>query len=215
MLGILLPALRISLVTCALCGIAYPLAVTALGQWLLPFQANGSLEKASDGTILGSRLIGQQWTGDEWFHGRPSATIDADPHDPTKTVSAPYNAANSGASNLGPTSKALQDRLTADRKALSESQPEFANSLLPSDMLTASASGLDPDITPANASLQAARVAKARNVAPEQIAALIGEHVTPRSLEIFGEPRVNVLELNLALEKAFPKDRSTRAQRGE
>jgi potassium-transporting ATPase KdpC subunit len=197
--------MRVSLVTCALCGVAYPLAVTGLGQSLLAFQANGSLVKAPDSTILGSLLIGQEWTGQEWFHGRPSATTNADPNDPTKTISAPYNSASSGASNLGPTSKQLIERLTADRATLKEVQPELGSKLLPSDMLTASASGLDPDITPANASLQVARVAKARGVAPEQIAALVEQHVTPRSLWIFGEPRVNVLELNLALDKAFPK----------
>lgn len=205
MLAVLLPALRVSLLTCALCGIAYPLAVSGLGQLLLPYQANGSVEKRSDGTILGSRLIGQDWVGEEWFHGRPSATTAADPNDPTKTVSMPYNAASSGASNFGPTSKALQDRLTADRKSLEATQPELMGETLPSDMLTASASGLDPDISPANALLQAARVAKARGVAPEQIASLVEQHVTPRSLRVFGEPRVNVLELNLALEKSFPR----------
>jgi potassium-transporting ATPase KdpC subunit len=206
MLGILLPALRVSLITCALCGIAYPLAVTGLGQWLFPYQANGSLAKAPDGAILGSHLIGQGWTGDEWFHGRPSATTGTDPGDPTKTISVPYNAANSGASNLGPTSKALQDRLSVERKILEEAQPELASKPLPSDMLTASASGLDPDITPANATLQIARVARVRNVPPEQIAALVAQHTAPRSLRVFGEPRVNVFELNLALEKAFPRN---------
>ena len=145
MLGIMLPALRVTLVTWVLCGIAYPLAVTGLGQWLLPFQANGSLEKAPDGTILGSLLIGQQWTGPEWFHGRPSSTTGTDPNDPAKTVPAPYNAANSGGSNLGPTSKILIARLSTDRKALEGSQPELAGKSLPADMLTASGSGLDPE----------------------------------------------------------------------
>jgi len=206
MLDIMLPAARVSLITCALCGIAYPLAVTGLGQWLFPHQANGSLEKAPDGTVLGSELIGQNWTGDAWFHGRPSATTDADPHDPTKTINAPYNAASSAGSNLGPTSKALQDRFGSDRQTLEQVQPELVGKLLPADMLTASASGLDPDISPANARLQIVRVARARNVAPEQIATLISEHVMPRSLKIFGEPRVNVLQLNLALETAFPRN---------
>ena len=118
MLGIMLPALRASLVTWVLCGIAYPLAVTGLGQWLLPFQANGSLVKAADGTVLGSRLVGQQWDGPEWFHGRPSATTGTDPNVPAKTVLVPYNAANSGGSNLGPTSKILVERLSTDRRAL-------------------------------------------------------------------------------------------------
>jgi len=197
-------AVRASLVTFVICGFAYPLVVTGVGQMLMPDQANGSLERSADGKIIGSRLIGQQWTDPQWFHGRPSATTTTDPKDPTKAVPAPYNAANTSASNLGPTSKALQERLIGDRKALDEAQPELIGKRLPSDALTTSASGLDPDITPANASLQVQRVAKARGVTPEQIAALVERHITSRSLRIFGEPRVNVLELNLALEKAFP-----------
>ena len=199
-------AVRISLVTFALCGFAYPFAVTAIGQLAMPYRANGSIAKSADGRIIGSQLIGQQWNDPQWFHGRPSATVAPDPHDPTKTVDAPYNAANTAASNLGPTSKALQERLSAGRKALEAAQPELAGELLPADMLTASGSGLDPDITPANASLQVMRVAKTRAVPPEQIAALVKQHTTPRSLWIFGEPRVNVLQLNLALEKAYPKE---------
>ena len=194
-------AVRVSLVTFALCGFAYPLAVTGVGQLVMPYRANGSVLQSADGRIIGSRLIGQQWSDAQWFHGRPSATVDLS----DSTKAAPYNAANTTASNLGPTSKALQDRLTADRAALDQAQPELAGKPLPADMLTASASGLDPDITPANALLQVARVAKARGVPPEQVAALVAQHTTGRSLWIFGEPRVNVLELNLALEEAFPK----------
>jgi len=205
MLGIMLPALRASLVTWVLCGIAYPLAVTGLGQWLLPFQASGSLEKAADGTILGSRLIGQQWSGPQWFHGRPSATIGIDPNDPAKTRAAPYNAANSGGSNLSPTSKILIERLSTDRSALEAAQPELAGQPLPADMLTASASGLDPDISPADAALQLARVAQARGVPIARISELLQHHITGRSLGIFGEPRVNVLALNLALDEKYPK----------
>jgi len=205
MLDYLSGAARISLVTFVLCGFLYPFAVTGVGQLLMPSQANGSVEMAADGRIIGSRLIGQQWDEPQWFHGRPSATVAPDPNNPTKTVAAPYNAANTAASNLGPTSAALQNRLTADRKALDEAQPELAGKRLPADVLTASASGLDPDITPAYAALQVKRVASARGVPPEPIAALLAKHVTPRSLWIFGEPRVNVLELNLALEKAFPR----------
>jgi K+-transporting ATPase ATPase C chain len=171
----------------------------------LPFQANGSLERSADGIILGSRIIGQQWNGPEWFHSRPSATMAADPNDPSKTVPAPYNAANSAGSNLGPTSKRLSERLAADRKILEQSDPELAGRLLPADMLTTSASGLDPDISPANAALQADRVARARGVVPAQVEALLAQHVTGRGLWIFGEPRVNVLALNLALRRAFPK----------
>jgi len=194
-------ALRASLVTFILCGFAYPLAVTGVGQTLLPFKANGSLETTSNGQIIGSQLIGQQWTDPQWFHGRPSATVDLS--DATKA--APYNAANSSASNLGPTSKALQDRLTQDRKTLDQAQPELVGKRLPSDVLTASASGLDPDITPANASLQVPRVAQARGAPPEKVAALVEQFTSSRSLGVFGEPRVNVLELNAALENAFPK----------
>jgi potassium-transporting ATPase KdpC subunit len=197
-------AIRVSLVTFALCGFAYPLAVTGVSQLVMPHRANGSMLQSADGRIIGSLLIGQQWNGAQWFHGRPSATVAPDPKDPSKNIDAPYNAANTTASNLGPTSKVLQDRLTGDRAALDQAQPELAGKPLPADMLTASASGLDPDITPANALLQVARVAKARGVATARIAALVEQHVTPRSLWIFGEPRVNVLELNLALEEAFP-----------
>jgi potassium-transporting ATPase KdpC subunit len=204
MLDIVSGALRVSLVTFVLCGFAYPFAVTVLGQLLTPFQAHGSLATNPDGVVLGSRLIGQNWTDPKWFHGRPSATTDTDPNDSTKTIPAPYNAASSSASNLGPTSKALQDRLADDRKALDAAQPGLAGKTLPADVLTTSGSGLDPDITPANASLQIERVAKARGVAPDQIAALVSRHTTSRSLGIFGEPRVNVLELNLELEKTFP-----------
>ncbi len=198
-------AVRVSLVTFALCGFAYPLAVTGVGQLVMSYRANGSVLASGDGRVIGSQLIGQQWNDAQWFHGRPSATVAPDPKDPGKNIDVPYNAANTTASNLGPTSKVLQDRLTADRAALDQAEPELAGKPLPADMLTASASGLDPDITPANALLQVARVAKARGVPPAQIAALVEQHVTPRSLWIFGEPRVNVLELNLALEAAFPK----------
>jgi potassium-transporting ATPase KdpC subunit len=162
---IIMTALRASLVTWVLCGIAYPLALTGLGQWLMPFQANGSLERSPDGTVIGSHLVGQDWNGPQWFHGRPSATTDTDPADPAKTVPAPYNAASSAGSNLGPASKDLLERLLRDRQALETSQPELAGAMLPADMLTTSASGLDPDISPANAALQAARVARARGSA--------------------------------------------------
>jgi potassium-transporting ATPase KdpC subunit len=204
MFDIVSGALRVSLVTFVLCGFAYPFAVTVLGQLLTPFQAHGSLATNADGVVVGSRLIGQNWTDPKWFRGRPSATTDTDPNDSTKTIPAPYNAASSSASNLGPTSKALQDRLAEDRKALDAAQPGVAGKPLPADVLTTSGSGLDPDITPANANLQIERIAKARGVAPDQIAALVSRHTTSRSLGIFGEPRVNVLDLNLELEKTFP-----------
>lgn len=198
-------AVRLSLVTFVLCGFAYPLAVTGLAQLTMPYRANGSIEVNATGAIIGSQLIGQAWTDPQWFHGRPSATVAPDPRHPGETVAAPYNAANTTASNLGPTSSVLRDRLTAERRSLERAQPELAGRPLPSDMLTASASGLDPDITPANAALQVGRVAAARGVPPRQIAALVEANTTPRSLWLFGEPRVNVLELNLALLKAFPR----------
>ena len=198
-------AVRLSLATFVLCGFAYPLAVTAVGQLVMPYRSNGSIVENADGRIVGSQLIGQEWSDPRWFHGRPSATVASDPNDPSKSVASAYNAANTTASNLGPTSAALQDRLLTDRDRLQQAQPELAGKPLPADMLTTSGSGLDPDISPANASLQVPRVAKARAVPPEQIAALVERHVTARDLGIFGEPRINVLELNLALEKAFPR----------
>ena len=203
MRDIMMGALRASLVTWLLCGIAYPLALTGLGQWLMPFQANGSLERNPNGAVIGSGLIGQAWNGPQWFHGRPSATTDTDPNDAAKTVPAPYNAASSTGSNLGPTSKSLLQRLLADRAALETMQPDLAGTILPADMLTTSASGLDPDISPANAALQVARVARARGVPPADINAVLERHIAGRSFLIFGEPRVNVLDLNLALQRAY------------
>lgn len=204
MRDIITGALRASLITWVLCGIAYPLALTGLGQWLMPFQANGSMERNPNGAIIGSRLIGQAWDGSQWFHGRPSATTDTDPTDPAKTVPAPYNAASSAGSNLGPTNKDLLQRLLADRAVLETTQPELTNALIPADMLTTSASGLDPDISPANAVLQVARVAHARGIPPADINILLERHTTGRSFLVFGEPRVNVLDLNLALQRAYP-----------
>ena len=194
MIRYLLPALRASLVTWVLCGLVYPFVVTGIGQGLLPFQANGSLERGPNGAVVGSRLIGQQWDGPQWFHGRPSAIA--------KT--GPYDATNSGGSNLAPASSALVERLAADRKALELAQPELIGSALPADMLTTSASGLDPDISPADAVLQVSRVARARGVAAEQIGALVQQHIDARSLGVFGETRVNVLRLNLALQRTYP-----------
>jgi K+-transporting ATPase ATPase C chain len=201
-------AFRASLVTFLLCGFAYPLSVTALGQWLMPFQANGSLIRGDGGAVLGSLLIGQEWTDPQWFHGRPSATTDVDSNDATKTVPAPYNAASSGASNLGPTSKVLEGRVLDAWLALYEAEPESVNDLLPADMLTTSASGLDPDISPANAFLQVNRVAKARRAPPPLVAALVQRQITPRGFGLFGELRVNVLQLNLALDREFPMRKS-------
>jgi K+-transporting ATPase ATPase C chain len=204
MFQFLLPALRTSLLLWILLGLAYPFAITWLGQALFPYQAQGSLLRGADGSVIGSRLIGQQWTGPEWFHGRPSATTSTDPSDPRKTIAAPYNAANSGGSNLGPTNRILIDRLEADRKMLDQIEPELVGKTIPADLLTTSGSGLDPDISPAYAELQIPRVATARGVTKELISAVLGRHVVGRTFGIFGEPRVNVLELDLDLQNTHP-----------
>jgi potassium-transporting ATPase KdpC subunit len=204
MRDILTGAVRFSLASWILCGILYPLAATLFAQALFPFRANGSLLTRTNGTVVGSALIGQSWTGSRWFHGRPSATLGADPNDPSKSIAEPYNASNSGGSNLGPTSEELWRRLLSDRKALDAAQPQLSDQMLPADMLTTSASGLDPDISIANAALQASRVAAARRIPEQKVLALIEENAIGRSLGIFGEARVNVVELNLALEHVFP-----------
>jgi K+-transporting ATPase ATPase C chain len=154
--------------------------------------------------VIGSRLIGQQWTGPEWFHSRPSATTASDPNDPTKTIAAPYNAASSAGSNLGPTNAILIKRLAADRKQLDEAEPELAGKPIPADILTTSGSGLDPDISPASAMLQVRRVAAARRVTEERISGVLARHIAGRTFGIFGEPRVNVLQLNLDLQQTYP-----------
>jgi K+-transporting ATPase ATPase C chain len=204
MFEVLLPALRASVFFWALLGLTYPLVVTGLAQILFPDEANGSLIRTADGTVIGSRLIGQQWTGPEWFHGRPSATTASDPNDPTKTIAAPYNATSSGGSNLGPTNAILIKRLAADRKQLDEAEPVLAGKPIPADMLTTSGSGLDPDISPAYAALQVRWVAAARGMAEDRIAAVLARHIVPRTFGIFGEPRVNVLQLNLDLQQTRP-----------
>jgi K+-transporting ATPase ATPase C chain len=177
-------------------GLAYPLAMTGVAQALFPHQANGSLIER-DGKVIGSSLIGQNFTAPNYFHGRPSATTDTDPKDPTKTIPAPYNAANSGGSNLGPTSKALVDRVTADTKALAAENPGMP---VPLDLVTTSASGLDPDISPDGALFQVPRVAKARHLSEDTVRQLVQAHIVGRLAGLIGEPHVNVLELNLALD---------------
>lgn len=180
-----------------LTGLIYPLAMTGLAQVLLPSQANGSLIE-KDGRVIGSALIGQSFTTPTYFHGRPSATTAADPQDATKTVPAPYNAANSTGSNLGPTSKALADRLKDDVAALKQDNPAQP---VPVDLVTTSGSGLDPDISPEAALFQVARVAKARNLPEAAVRALVDQQTSGRELGVLGEPRVNVLKLNLALDR--------------
>ena len=197
MLRLLRASLVILLLMTLLTGIAYPLAMTGLAHLVLPGQANGSL-LARDGKVVGSALIGQAFTTDRYFHGRPSATTDTDPSDATKTVAAPYNAASSGGSNLAPTSKALVDRVKDDVAKLGGSP----SARVPADLVTTSASGLDPDISPASASLQIARVAKARGLSEVEIGRLVAQHTEGRMFGVLGEPRVNVLQLNLALDAA-------------
>ena len=181
-----------------LTGLAYPLAMTGIAQTIFPYQANGSLIE-KDGKVVGSALIGQNFTGANYFHPRPSATTDTDPNDATKTIAAPYKADNSGASNLGPTSKALVDRITADTTVLAAENP---GTPVPMDMVTTSASGLDPDISPDAALFQVPRVAKARNLAQDQVRRMVQDHVVHRLAGLIGEPHVNVLDLNLALDAA-------------
>jgi K+-transporting ATPase ATPase C chain len=177
-------------------GIIYPLLMTGIAQAVFPYQANGSLIE-KDGKVIGSALIGQNFTSDKYFHGRPSATTEPDPKDATKTVPVPYAADNSSGSNLGPTSKALVDRVKADAATLAKENP---GTPIPSDLVTTSASGLDPDVTPAGALFQVPRVAKARGLAEDKVRQLVEDHVTGRLLGIIGEPHVNVLKLNLALD---------------
>jgi K+-transporting ATPase ATPase C chain len=177
-------------------GLAYPLGMTGISQVLFHHQANGSLIEQGD-KVIGSSLIGQNFTSEKYFHGRPSATTDTDPKDPTKTIPAPYNAANSSASNLGPTSKALVDRVKDDTAKLEAENPGVP---VPADLVTTSASGLDPDITPAGALFQVPRVAKARGLSQEVVRRLVEAHTDGRLLGVIGEPHVNVLQLNLALD---------------
>jgi potassium-transporting ATPase KdpC subunit len=194
------PAIVMVVAFTVVTGIAYPLAMTGIAQLIFPAQANGSLIER-DGKVVGSALIGQPFADAKYFHGRPSATTDTDPNDSTKTVPAPYNAQNSSGSNLGPTSKALIDRVKGDVEKLKAE----TNKPIPVDLTTTSASGLDPDITPAAAAFQVPRIAKARNVPESVITELVEQHTTGRTLGVLGEPRVNVLELNLALDKLAAK----------
>src|SRR5882724_1868935 len=190
------PAIVMMVCFTVLTGLAYPLAMTGIAQVVFPRQANGSLIE-KDGRVIGSELIGQNFTEDKYFHGRPSATTDTDPKDPTKTVPAPYNAPNSGASNAGPTSKALIERIQGDVDKLKAENPGTA---IPIDLVTTSASGLDPDITPAAALFQVPRVAKARGLPEAKVRDLVTQRIEGRFLGVIGEPHVNVLQLNMALD---------------
>ena len=196
MLNQIRPAVMMIVCMTILTGLAYPLAMTGIAQAIFPHQANGSLIE-QNGKVIGSALIGQNFTAAKYFHGRPSATTDTDPNDPSKTIAAPYNADNSGGSNLGPTSKALLNRVTAETKTLAAENPGVP---VPMDLVTTSASGLDPDLSPAAALFQVPRVAKARNLPEAQVRQLVQDHIVARLAGLIGEPHVNVLQLNLALD---------------
>ena len=195
------PAIIILVMLTLITGLAYPLAMTAIAGVIFPRQAQGSLIE-KDGKVVGSALIGQEFKDDKYFHGRPSATLAPDPADSTKTVPAPYNAANSGGSNLGPTSKALNDRVKEDVDKLKAENPQAS---VPIDLVTTSASGLDPDISPEAALFQVPRVAKARNMQEDLVRQMVVQSTQGRLVGLLGEPRVNVLALNLALDRASAK----------
>jgi len=192
MLTFLRPSLVLIILFTLLFGVLYPLAITGVAQSVSPFTANGSMI-VKDGRVIGSEWIGQNFSSDAYFHSRPSATSATDPNDATQTIDAPYNASSSSGSNLGPLSQKLVDRVKADITAAGLSQ-------VPADSVTTSASGLDPDISPANALLQIERVAKARAMDPAKLAHLVRVHTEQPVLGLFGEARINVLRLNLALD---------------
>lgn len=191
------PAIVVLVALTLITGLVYPLAMTGIAHVIFPYQAQGSLVER-DGKVVGSELIGQVFESDKYFHGRPSATTAPDPKDPTKTVPAPYNAANSGGSNLGPSNKALIDRVQGDIDKLKQENPSMP---VPQDLVTTSASGLDPDISPEAALFQVPRIAKARNLPEERVHQLVEDHTEGRLFGLLGEPRVNVLQLNLALDQ--------------
>jgi len=192
------PAIVLVVALTVITGLVYPLAMTGIAEVIFPYQAQGSLIE-KDGKVVGSALIGQVFADDKYFHGRPSATNTPDPKDPTKTVDAPYNAANSGGSNLGPTNKALIDRIKGDVDKLKAENPSAA---VPIDLVTTSGSGLDPDISPEAAFFQVPRIAKARHMPEDRLHQMVADHIEGRTLGLLGEPRVNVLALNLALDQA-------------
>jgi potassium-transporting ATPase KdpC subunit len=192
------PALILVVALTLITGLAYPLAMTGIAKVIFPYQAEGSIIE-KDGKVVGSTLIGQTFASDKYFHGRPSATVGPDPNDSTKTVSVPYNAANSGASNYGPTNKNLLDRVKGDVDKLKAENPNAPVSV---DLVTTPASGLDPDISPDAALFQVPRVAKARNLPEDRVRQVVMQHIEGRFLGLLGEPRVNVLGLNLALDQS-------------
>jgi potassium-transporting ATPase KdpC subunit len=191
------PAVVLLVFFSALTGLAYPLAVTGIAQIAMPREANGSLIE-KDGVVVGSALIGQDFKTDRYFHPRPSATTEPDPNDPSKTIDDPYNAANSSGSNLGPTSKTLVDRVKAGVEAW---RTMAGPGPVPADAVTTSASGLDPDVSPQTALAQVASVAKARGIAEDRVRALVDGAIEQPAFGLIGQPRVNILRLNLALDQ--------------
>jgi K+-transporting ATPase ATPase C chain len=192
------PAIVFVVALTVITGLLYPFVMTGVAGMIFPYQAQGSLIER-DGKVVGSTLIGQEFTSDRYFHGRPSATVAPDPNDSSKTVPAPYNAANSGGSNLGPTNKALIERVQGDVDKLKQENPSAP---VPIDLVTTTASGLDPDISPDAALFQVPRVAKARNMPEDRVRQVVNERIEGRTLGFLGEPRVNVLALNMALDRA-------------
>ena len=195
------PAIVLVIALTIITGLVYPLAMTGIAGVIFPYQAQGSLIE-KDGKVVGSVLIGQVFADDKYFHGRPSATNAPDPKDPTKTIDAPYNATNSMGSNLGPTNKSLIERVKGDLEKLKAENPKMQ---VPQDLVTTSGSGLDPDISPEAALFQVPRVAKARNMPEGRLRQLVGQHTDGRFLGLLGEPHVNVLLLNLALDQMAAK----------
>jgi K+-transporting ATPase ATPase C chain len=191
------PAIVVLVALTLITGLVYPLAMTGIAQVIFPHQANGSMIE-QNGKVIGSELIGQNFTSDKYFHGRPSATTAPDPKDPTKTIPAPYNATNSGGSNLGPSNKALVDRVKGDVAKLQKENP---GTPVPIDLVTTSASGLDPNISPEAALFQVPRIAKGRNLPEDRLRELVEDNTDDRLFGLLGEPSVNVLKLNLALDR--------------
>lgn len=191
------PAIVLLIALTLITGLAYPLAMTGLAEVIFPRQAQGSLIER-DGKVVGSELIGQEFRSERYFQGRPSATLGTDPADPSKSVPLPYNATNSMGSNLGPTNKNLIDRVRADAARLQQQNPKTP---VPVDLVTTSGSGLDPHISPQAALFQVPRVAKTRGVPEDRVRQLVESHIENRAFGIFGEPRVNVLLLNLAMDQ--------------
>ncbi|WP_413989734.1 potassium-transporting ATPase subunit KdpC [Labrys okinawensis] len=195
------PAIVMMALFTILLGGIYPYFITGIAQVAFPSAANGSLVSRY-GTVIGSALIGQNFTSDKYFQGRPSATSGTDPNDATKTIAQPYNADNSTGSNLGPTSKPLVDRVTA---SIADLRKQGVTGDIPADAVTTSGSGLDPDITPADGAMQVARIAKARNLPEDQVKSVLDAQTSGRLFGVIGEPHVNVLALNLALDALTTK----------